>query len=140
MHRRGVFCAVIALVIATGVAGCGYQAPRGISLNSSERTLPSCEQTDPVPVAELNGTSHARCDLAGVEIEFPDGFRLSAPGILDHATGGGGAEYPVHSLSNLGVYGVVAALTTGKPLHTEWWGTEDGITKQRDAAGPNDSN
>ncbi|WP_431279187.1 hypothetical protein [Leifsonia poae] len=76
----------------------------------------------------------------GVEIVFPDHNKHPAPDILGHSVFGGGADYPQRSLSNLGIYGIVAAVTTDHPKHTEWWGTDEGVAIEKKFAGANDGN
>ena len=61
---------------------------------------------------------------------FPDGKTVRVPEVLGQTASGALPDQAVHSLSNLGVYGVVASLTQADPVRTTWWGTKDGIALQ----------
>lgn len=130
------------LLILGSLSGC--TEPNGLALSPSEIDVPPCNQTEPVHVADVAKSARATCDLAGTPMVFPDGMTVTAPDV------GGRNSYSerysstshsdTYSLSNLGVYGIVAAQTTPDPKHTQWWGTKEGVKKEQQAFGMDDEN
>lgn len=128
------------ILLALTLTGCGYRAPEGLTLGPSEATLPKCSIKGPVPVEDLGKTARVGCDLVGTPIVFPDGKSVLVPEVLGQTASGSLPDRPVHSLSNLGVYGIVATVTQGDPLRTTWWGTKEGIALQIKYNGRNNGN
>jgi len=137
---RFLACAAGLLVLGEPLTGCGYHPPGGLTLKPSESTLPKCSTADPVPVEDLGKKPRATCDLVGTPIVFPDGKTVRVPEVLGQTASGALPDQAVLSLSNLGVYGVVASLTQADPVRTRWWGTKDGIALQIKYNGTDDGN
>ncbi|MEO7722233.1 MAG: hypothetical protein ABIS08_10005 [Pseudolysinimonas sp.] len=127
--------AAIAAIAAVALAGCS-SGPRGVILSPSETAIEKCTDASPRAVADLKMID---CDLQGVTIVFPDGQTLMAPEI-----GGGGSTQTDgpngigdnHQVTNLGIYGVVAAESDPDGTHTRWWGSRKGIAKMQASEGP----
>lgn len=125
---KGVMLAFSA-VLVTGCSG------PSISLSGAELNVLPCEDRSPVNAADLGDSTRATCDLAGVEMVFPDGYALVAPQIMASSAEapGDATSEPVstytYSILNLGVYGLVAARGRNDGSASEWWGTRDGLEK-----------
>jgi hypothetical protein len=120
------------------LAGCASRAPGVVRLSPSESQLSACKLgTSAIKVTDLGASDRASCDIAGQEVEFPDGTTLTAPVVggssgQQVSTGAKGVEGDQLTLTNLGVYGVVATSRTPSG-RVSWWGTSTGIGMEKDA-------
>lgn len=130
-RRRGHMRTLRILTFILIVAGLTACSGPSISLSPSETELPACAVRD-ISVADLGTSPRAVCDLAGSTVVFPDGFRVVVGRVLDFGSKSTGNS-DTYSLSNLGVYGVVAMQTTPDGNKTRWWGTVKGVEMQKRA-------
>jgi hypothetical protein len=132
MLRVSTVVMIGAMVLS--IPGCGKS---GVHFEPGDLDLAKCTTTEPVKVEALDDTPRAQCDLAGVDIVFPDGATVSAPemGSVRSRSSGPAGIVPTQTLFNLGIYGIVAAQTSAKTKQTEWWGTPEGIQKEQAATG-----
>jgi hypothetical protein len=122
-------------VLVLAIPGCGKS---GVHFEPGDLDLTKCTSTEPVKVETLDDEPRAQCDLEGVEIVFPDGATVLAPGmgyVTARSSGPSGIVPNTQTLFNLGIYGIVAAQTSAKTKQTEWWGTPEDIQKEQAATG-----
>jgi hypothetical protein len=132
----GNFRLLFVAAIVLALVGC---TDNSINFAPGDLDLPPCVERSPVPVEDLGVNRRATCDLAGVEIVFPDGHSEVAP--AQGVTTTSGSNLPAeYTLDNLGVYGVVAVLSPGNGDPILWWGTVDGVAMVKRLVGPDGPN
>lgn len=132
--RSSAIAIVLSICVATTLTAC---TSGGLVVPPSSTHISACPpRATPYAVTNIGKTVHARCDIAGELLIFPDGYEVRAPTQGLNESVGGASQYGpkknlpnpnTYSLINLGTYGVVVGewdVATGKSL---WWGTKRGL-------------
>ena len=134
MKRSLVGLAILVFVLV------GCSSP-GLVLNAEESVLTICAPGhDPIPVETLDMQKKASCNLAGVDLVFPDGTHLTVPegGVASgSSTTYSPAAQKTYMFYNVGIYGFVAGVGDPGCEVSQSWGSTVGKAKVREAFGKN---
>ena len=134
MKRSLVWLAFLAFMLV------GCSSP-GLVLTPKEGDIPLCAPGhDPIPVETLDMQKKTSCNLAGVDLVFPDGTHLTVPegGVASgSSTTYAPAAQKTYMFYNVGIYGFVAGVGDPGCEVSQSWGSTVGKAKVREAFGKN---
>ena len=130
MKRRA--WVIIAGSITIGLSGCSSHDV--LSLKAEENNLPACTDLSTIHVEEI-GNDRSDCDLSGSSLTFPDGTvvqmeEFGASGI--HTDGLSERSYAWEDVGN---FGIVAGERDASCENSRVWGSEEGLSRVREAFG-----